>query len=183
MKQTYISFLRGINVGGHKKIPMKELAAMYQAAGLENVRTYIQSGNVIFKHTESQVQELQQTIESAISAYFKFDVSVIIRNIEEIKNILVNNPFLNEGNLDPTNLYLALLQAAPSQDSFASLSNDISTNDRFSISGKEIYIFCPEGFGNTKFNNQFFEKKLKTPSTIRNWRTMQEMLRISQEIG
>jgi uncharacterized protein (DUF1697 family) len=171
--ETYISILRGINVSGQKLIRMEELKTLYERLGFSDVTTFIQSGNVIFKTgLEIPVNALSEKIEKAIEEKYKFFVPVIIRTADEIQAILVSNPFLDEEDIDREKLHVTFLDADPQH----ALSVDILANDlfpdRFVIIGKDVYLYCPGGYGNTKLSNAFFEKKLKVKSTTRNWKTV-----------
>jgi len=174
MKQTYISLLRGINVGGHNKILMKDLTEMFIKTGFEGVKTYIQSGNIIFKYDSKETSELEQTIHEAISKTFQLDVPVIIRTSEQFEALANQNPFMNN-DPDPKSLHLALLQREPEKRLVDALSTYQIGNDQFKLIGQDIYLFCPDGFGKTKLSNTFWDQKLKTISTIRNWKTIQEL--------
>lgn len=182
MQQVYLSFLRGVNVGGHKKINMKDLRSAYQAAGFENVMTYIQSGNVVFTYNEVEEKCLQETIEQTILNKFNFEVEVIVRKFGDMENILARHAFYETENFDPKKLYVALLQGEPERSIVDSLTTSSSSKDKFLVFNKEVYIYCEGGFGKTQYNNQYFEKKLGIVSTIRNWNTMEAMLQMGTEV-
>src|SRR3989344_9460301 len=106
---TYISLHRGINVAGQKKIKMSDLKALYEALGFKNVTTYIQSGNVIFQSTQTDIVALSQKIEEKIHKTYQFQVAVIIRTIPELKQIIDENPFVKDRHEDVTKLYITFL--------------------------------------------------------------------------
>jgi uncharacterized protein (DUF1697 family) len=169
---TYVSMLRGINVGGYKKIAMSELAALYKAAGFTNVKTYIQSGNVVFASRSTSVSRISTAIEKAIQEAFGFPVAVIIRNAEEIGKIFHRNPYLGRKGVSEDHLFVTFLSAAPAPAAIIELSvNPGKTSDEYTIAGTEIYVHCPGGYGKTILTNVFFEKRLKVSATARNWRT------------
>jgi uncharacterized protein (DUF1697 family) len=114
--ETYIALLRGINVGGQKMISMTQIEAMFAELNFKNIRTYIQSGNVIFENEKTDQQELAKLIEAKILQSTGFPVSVIIRNRGEIIFILENNPFLKERNEDINRLHVTFLEAEPGTD-------------------------------------------------------------------
>jgi uncharacterized protein (DUF1697 family) len=173
---TYLSILRGINVSGQKMIKMDALKKMYESAGFTNVRTYIQSGNVVF---ESKTQKnLASLIGKKIKETFGFDVPVIIRTQKEMKAIVEQNPFLKDKNMELDKLHVTYLSETPSTENLAKISAYNSASDLFIIKDKEVYLHCPKGYGNTKLNNTFFESKLKITATTRNWKTTNELLRI-----
>lgn len=175
---TYISILRGINVGGHKKKLMSDLKVLYGELGFANVRTYIQSGNVIFETQEKlSSKTLSDMIEKAIYLRYKFIVSVIIRTIEEIQNIISSNPFLKE--TDISRLYVIFLEEIPDKDLFENINPNDYLPDKFSLNRKEIYVYCRNGFSKTKLTNNFFESMLNLKATSRNWQTVNKLFDLS----
>lgn len=178
--QTYISILRGINVSGQKKILMSDLKGLYESLKFKNVITYIQSGNVIFSaNDKSSDTELSKKIEKAIIKKYDFSVPVIIRSIEEIERVLNNNPFLKQQNIDTERLYVTFLSAIPENDHLLKLKDIDFSPDKFIIKEKEIFLFVPNGYGETKINNNFFENKLKVTATTRNWKTVNKLAEIA----
>ena len=174
--KTFLSILRGINVSGQKKVPMAELKSLYEELNLKDISTYIQSGNVIFR-TES-IKGLSQKIEQKIFAKYNFNVPVIIRTMDEIQSVLKRNPFIKENNIDLEKLHVTYLAENPKQENIDKLNTYNYQPDLFCISGKEIYLYCPNGYGRTKLTNTFFENKLKVTATTRNWRTTNELFKI-----
>jgi len=179
---TYISILRGINVSGQKLIRMEDLRKLYEGLGFTDVTTFIQSGNVIFNtvHAVSE-NSLSEKIEKAIEEKYSFFVPVIIRTADEIQAILLSNPFLDEEDIDREKLHVTFLDEVPNP----ALSADIKANnpspDRFVIKGRDVYLYCPGGYGNTKLSNTFFEKKLKVHATTRNWKTVGKLAELADQ--
>ncbi|MCL5992285.1 MAG: DUF1697 domain-containing protein [Bacteroidetes bacterium] len=175
--ETYISILRGINVSGQKKIQMADLKALYEELKLKEVITYIQSGNVIFK-AEKKLSgtELSKRIEKKIFEKYNFDVPVIIRTISEMKKVLSVNPFLKQKGIDIESLYVTFLAETPMKADLEKIVKLDYTPDKFIIIGKEVYLHCPNGYGRTKLNNNFFENKLKVAATTRNWNTVNKLV-------
>jgi uncharacterized protein (DUF1697 family) len=178
--ETYISILRGINVGGQKKVLMDDLKKLYIEIEFKNVRTYIQSGNVIFDYEKSKPSQLAKQIEDKISEKYKFHVPVIIRNSFELQEILNNNPFLKEKNIDIEKLHITFLSDEPEKKKAEEILKFNYNPDKFICSKKEVYVYCPNGYGNTKLNNTFFERKLNVSATTRNLKTVNELTRIAQ---
>lgn len=169
---TYISLLRGINVGGHKKIPMKDLKTLYESAGFTNVKTYIQSGNVVFNAKSSDILRINTKIEKAIEDSFGFPVTVITRLDADLGKIIKRNPFAGQDRIDERHLFVVFLGAKPSTAAVKELSIPaVKTRDELKVSGLEIFVHCPDGYGRTPYSILFFEKKLKVAATARNWRT------------
>jgi len=175
---TYLSILRGINVSGQKMIKMDALKKMYESAGFNNVRTFIQSGNVVFESNTHK--SLASFIEQKIKETFGFDVPVIVRTQKEVQEIIEQNPFLKDKNIEPDRLYVTFLAEIPLAENLTKISTYDYTPDVFIIKGKEVYLYCPKpkGYGDTKLSNKFFENKLKVKATTRNWKTTNELLRI-----
>ncbi|SMO79924.1 DUF1697 domain-containing protein [Solitalea koreensis] len=178
--ETIISILRGINVSGHKKVPMAELKALYEDLNFKTVQTYIQSGNVVFKSEQSN--DLSMRIEQKIFEQFDFHVPVLTLTVSELQKVVEENPFLNQKDVDPDKLHVTFLTEQPKSDNLEKLKNINYEPDRFIISGKTVYLSCPEGYGNTKLNNTFFENKLKVTATTRNWKTVNKLYEIAQTI-
>ena len=180
--QTFISILRGINVGGQKKILMADLKGLYEKLKFKDVATYIQSGNVVFESDgkESDI-ELAKKIEKAIYKNYNFQVPVIIRREEELKKIILSNPFLKEKNIDLKKLHVTFLGEIPSKANIEGIKSVDFLPDQFFISGKEIYLHIPESYGETKLFNNFFEKKLKVSATTRNWNTVNKLYEMASQ--
>ncbi|WP_339755919.1 DUF1697 domain-containing protein [uncultured Winogradskyella sp.] len=175
--KTYIALLRGINVGGHKKIPMAELRELLTKSGLENVKTYIQSGNVIFKSNISYKQLLEDLIHNAIKDKFGFTVPVLVRTRDDLEAIFDDCPFSEEKKV---NSYFTMLSEIPNKDLVDEASEKTYPNEEYVILKDCIYFFCSIGYGNAKFNLSFFERKLKINATSRNYKTMVKLLSLSQ---
>jgi len=177
---TYISLLRGINVSGQKKIIMKDLKALYESLGFENVVTYIQSGNVIFKSNKSE-DVLIELIEKAISNKYGFDVPVQIRSTGEFEHIIKACSF---GELDlveeGTRVMVTFLALVPSTEFVAKLMTYVKEPERLLIVGREVYLHCPNGYGKTKLSNIFIENKLKVKATTRNWKSVIKLYELSK---
>ncbi len=170
---TYISILRGINVGGAKKILMGDLKKLYEELGFNKVVTYIQSGNVIFQNAEVLSDEAAAgVITKAIYKKYGFEVPVLVRTQEEMETTQSNNPFPRDKNLDPEKMHVTFLAELPAKEYLDSIIKYHHSPDRFEIIGKDVFLYCPNGYGKTKLSNSFFENKLKVLATTRNWRTV-----------
>jgi uncharacterized protein (DUF1697 family) len=176
--------VRGINVSGQKKIRMDELKAVYESLGFDNVRTYIQSGNVVF---DSDLDEkgAGEKIRKKIVEAFGFPVPVTLRSTAAIKQVIRNNPFLADGIDDIKILHVTFLSQAPSLSTLDQIDPATGGDDqfRFSDSHEEIYIRCPNGYGRTKLTNTFFEKQLGVSATTRNWNTVNKLYEIASPSG
>ncbi len=180
-KYIYIAFLRGINVGGHRKVNMKVLKEMLSGMGLQQVNTYIQSGNVAFVSEIEDAPALQNQIESKIASQFGLEVKVILRSASEIHQVLSENPYLTTED-DTSKLYFTMLDDVPGQAELEKLLTYTFPHDEYQVLGKTVYLHCINGYGRTKLTNDFFEKKLKRIATTRNWKTMLKMREMVNEL-
>ncbi len=176
---TYISLLRGINVGGQKKILMADLKALYESLGFKNVRTYVQSGNVIFEAAKMNFPRLEEKIEKGIMKKYGFDVSTIVRDAAYFKRVIDKNPYKAAGAVNPVLPYIMFLKNAPVAAAVKSIDKPKGERGEFTVLGAEIYLLPAEGYGTTKLNNNFFEKKLGIPATARNMKTVNALYNIA----
>jgi uncharacterized protein (DUF1697 family) len=170
---SWVSILRGINVSGHNMIKMADLKQLYIKLGFANPSTYLQSGNVIFKDKGSLTEDqLVKKITSAILKDLGIKVPVILRSSYEMQKIHSSNPFTVEKDIDPEKLHVTFLSELPEHDKVEKLKQRDFSPERFVITGREIYLYCPDGYGRAKLNNNFLEKALSVPGTTRNWKTV-----------
>jgi uncharacterized protein (DUF1697 family) len=172
----YIALLRGINVSGKRKIKMIDLRAMCEKIGLEEVQTYIQSGNLIFESSEETPSVLEQVLKEQIQAVFGLEVPVMVMSQAYLKEIAENNPFLKKNNaLDIKLLHVTFLAEKPAEDSIRVLREKDYGTDEFQVLEDRVYLYFPNGYGRTKLTNTVFEKKLQVAATTRNWRTVSKL--------
>lgn len=175
-----IAFLRALNMAGHNLVKMKELEGLFSSLGYEDVKTYIQSGNVIFSDTGKEKKEvIARRLEKAISDRFNLNIEVMVRKVADLKGLAARNPFLDEGDFNPLKMAVIFLNKKPSGDSVKAMANVSYPPDKFHISGQEIFIYCPNGFGRTKLYTNFFEKKMGIRGTARNWKSVMAILEIA----
>jgi uncharacterized protein (DUF1697 family) len=179
--KTYLAILRGINVSGKNVIKMLELKALFESLKFSNVKTYIQSGNVCFKAKAQKNQSIVSVISDAIKKQFNFDVPVIVFEADYLQNIIKENPFLNTKTIDETHLHITFFNSKPDIQLVNDLSLEIYKPDLAVWGDNAVYLYCPKGYGNTKLNNSFFEKKLKCIATTRNWKTVNVLLNMAKE--
>lgn len=172
---TYVAVLRGINVSGQRIIAMKDLKSLFQKAGYENVMTYIQSGNIVFGSAEKNTKKIEKNIGDMIRDFYNFEVPVLVLSEEEMTKIYTNNPYV-EKKKDIMKLHVTLLEKIPESKLIASVRDEKYQSDEFIIDDSTIYLYCPDGYGMTKFSTTFFEKKLGVPATTRNWKTITALL-------
>jgi len=176
----YIALLKGINVGGQKMIKMKDLVNALASLHFSSIKTYLQSGNVVFEHEVEDILKLTEKIESKISEAFGFAVKTIIHTNDELESIINNNPFVDEPDIDPEKLHVTFLSEMPEQSRVENLEIKKEEVEKFSIISREVYLYCPNGYGNTKLNNSVFEKKLNVIATTRNWKTVKNIFTLSK---
>ena len=174
---TYISMLRGINVGGQKKLKMDGLKKLYESLGFRQVQTYIQSGNVVFQCSGTDILKLTNMIEKSIKQSFGFEAPALIRTRDEFRKLIKNNPFSGK---DAGKLHVTFLSNIPVHLPKEEINKAKGEAEEFSIIGREIYLFCPDGYGRSKLSNSFFARKLKLPATTRNWNTVNKLYAIAQ---
>lgn len=171
----YVAFLRGINVGGKNKIKMEILREMFAALGFENVKTYINSGNVIFETAEADDKKLAAKIEKAIEKEFSLNIRVMVRTIDEIEDIIKNNPFDGQFTSD-RDLHVLFLDEELAAEKREMLLSNNNENEMFAVRNREIFCLLRVGFSDSLLGKDYIGKKLKTPATARNWRTVNKLL-------
>jgi len=167
----YLALLRGINVGGNNKLPMDALRDLFVAAGCRDVRTYIQSGNVIFRADPNVVASLPTAVTTRIADRFGFRAPVMLRTAAQLDDVIRHNPFVAEGAAAAT-LHVLFLADLPQARRVADLDPDRSPPDAFMARGQEVYLRLPHGAARTKLTNAYVDATLATTSTGRNWRTV-----------
>jgi uncharacterized protein (DUF1697 family) len=183
VRKTYIAILRGINVSGSNVIKMKDLSGLFEDSGFEDVRTYIQSGNVLFNYPSTDTGELARGIEGKIVKEFGMNVPVNILELRAVKDVLEQNPFLVDMAKDISKLHVTLLSDDADKERVDKIETEKYLPDEFIVVGRAIYIYCPNGYGRTKLTNNFFENKLKVSATTRNWKTIMELVRLGEELA
>lgn len=170
--KVYISILRGINVSGHRIIKMELLKRLLQSLGFFDVKAYIQSGNIVFQSKENYTKEIEELIQNSIKKHFGFDVPVMTFTAEEWIRIANENPLIKDRTKDIQFFHITFLSEKPQIDAIEQLKNLNTQNDEFYIIENAVYLYCPNGYGNTKLTNTLFERKLKVNATTRNWKTV-----------
>jgi len=169
-----VALLRGVNVGGKNALPMNALAALCVEAGCSDVRTYIQSGNVVFSAAPSDVEALPARLAAAIERDFGIRSPVVLRTAEELSKVPSANPYAGTDKL-----HVAFLADVPAPKAVAGLDPNRSPPDAFAVVGRDVYLWLPDGVGRSKLTNAWFDKQLGTVSTIRNWRTVEALISLA----
>lgn len=166
-----VALLRGINVGGKNKLPMSALVELCEQSGCRDVRTYIQSGNVVFQASPAARKRLPTALAAAITERFGYQVPVVVRSAAELSEVAKRHP-LHDRRADPKTLHVAFLAAKPTAVQAAALDPNRSPPDRFLLQGRDLYLCCPNGMARTKLTNAYLDRTLGTVSTVRNWNTV-----------
>jgi uncharacterized protein (DUF1697 family) len=176
--KTLVALLRGINVGGKNKIAMSELRSSLSSLGLQDVATYIQSGNVVFRSPD-RADDLAGDIEQRIAGDFGVSVTVLLRTASDLQAVGRSNPFL-KGGADHSKLHVVFLSDRPAANAVAGLDPERSPPDQFSLLGREIYLHLPNGSGRSKLTIDYFERRLGVAATARNWNTLIKLIALTQ---
>jgi uncharacterized protein (DUF1697 family) len=173
-----VALLRGINVGGKTTVPMEQLKSLFASLGHEDVTTYIQSGNVVFRSAPGSEQKVAAALEQRIADTFAVAARVLLRTPAELETIAARNSFL-ERQSDLTKLHVVFLDRRPAASAVAELDPGRSPPDEFSVLGREVYLHLPNGFGRSKLTIDYFEGRLGAVATARNWRTLLKLIDLS----
>lgn len=176
-----MAFLRGINVGGKHSLPMKELTALLLRIGLRNARTYIQSGNAVFRSEEESIDGISARIGLEIKRDFGFEPSILVLSLPDLEDAIAHNPFPEAGS-EPESLHLGFLAEDPRNPNMARLETLKKATERFALIGRVFYLNAPEGVGRSKLAASS-ESLLGVPMTDRNWRTVCKMKDMARELG
>lgn len=168
-QKIWIGLLRGINVGGHHKLPMRDLVRTMEGVGCADVRTYIQSGNVVFAH-EGDADEIAERVGTAIEAGHGFRPALLLLSAAELAALIAANPF-PEAAAAPRTLHCWILPAPPPSPDLAMLAGLQARTERMALEGRVFYLHAPDGIGRSRLAAQV-ERALGMPATARNWRTV-----------
>ncbi|MFN2260531.1 MAG: DUF1697 domain-containing protein [Psychroflexus sp.] len=177
--KTKIALLRGINVGGKQKILMADLRQLLEKSGFENPKTYIQSGNIIFQ-SELENADISEKIGEIITKNYAFEVPIFVKSLDVLKKIIDENPFTKVAAIE--HLHLTFLKDKPKKSEIENIKTFDFPTDKFIINEDYIYLYCEGPYHKTKLNNHFFEKKLNTGATTRNWKTTLKLLEIANSL-
>ena len=180
--QKFISFLRGVNMTGHNSMKMADLTSLCTDLGFRDVKTYIQSGNLIFSSDETE-EKVRARLEKGITDKFSYNISAMIRTPDEIVALSLTNPYLAEDNFDAAKMAVIFLHEAVGSEQKGKVNSVSYPPDKFHIDGREIYIYCPNGFGRTKLYTNFFENRMGVTGTARNWKTITTIHNIASGVS
>jgi uncharacterized protein (DUF1697 family) len=167
---VYVAMLRGVNVGGNS-LKMDWLRKACEDIGLQNVRTYVQSGNIVFSSRLNAVK-LAPELKARIDAQTRLPVTVVLRSAGDLERVVANNPFLEQNGIDVAKLHVTFLGKAAVKPALDKLDALAGTRDQYRLAGSEMYLHCPVNYGETKLSNGAIEKLLAVGATTRNWKTV-----------
>jgi uncharacterized protein (DUF1697 family) len=162
--------LRAVNVAGHSRLQMAELRTILSGLGLSSVSTYLQSGNAIVEDDGATAESIERSITDTLTQAVQRPVDALVRTLADFEALVAANPFALRH--PRTELHATFLKVAPGADQFAALELPAGVPDEFTRGDRVIYVRCPEGYGNTKLTNAFFERRLKVSASTRNWNTV-----------
>jgi len=179
--QTYISILRGINVGG-KILKMAGLKTMAESLGFKNVSTYIQSGNLLFQYRSEKPELLEKIIRERIKTDFNLEISTIVLTPEKLGRIIHANPFKDDPTKDSSFMHVTFLRSKQEYYDKDSIHAKKTGKEEIVFTDDAVYLYCPHGYGTSKLNNNLFENKLKVSATTRNWNTTLKLLELAGKV-
>ncbi len=187
-KSVFVALIRGINVGGKKIVRMNELTGIFEGLGFAEVKTYIQSGNVVFKSNPATIQGLEKMIRGAIKEATGLDVGVAVLSLKELGELVKRNPFSRTGAQKGQRVYITLLMQSLSREGLSKLtafkasSAQLHTKDGLELDGRAIYVLCHDGWSASPFNGSAIEKITKVETTTRNLATIDRLWEIGNSL-
>ncbi|MBK8024784.1 MAG: DUF1697 domain-containing protein [Chloroflexi bacterium] len=177
---TYISLLRGINVGGNKKVPMADLKTLYESLGFAGARTLLQSGNAVFASERTDLDGIVRDLEAGIRQRFGFESRIVLRTAEQWVAVVAAHPFTPEQIAEPSKILVTFLADIPSEEAIAALLAAHQGPEQIHVLGREVFTFYADGMGRSKLDLTFVERRLKTIGTGRNWNTVLKLLALAE---
>ena len=177
-----IAMLRGVNVGGHNKLPMDALRALCASLRLQGACTYVQSGNVVFRTDERDLARLAKRVQDAVAHKFGFRPEVILRTTAEMRVAIARNPFAKRRGIEPAKLLVTFLAGEPAADARKKVLSATAGAEELHLAGRELYIYFPNGAGQSKLPWASLAGALKTQGTARNWNTVQKLLEMAEKL-
>lgn len=178
-----IALLRAVNVGGHNIIPMADLRALCESLAWRDVKTLVQSGNVVFRCQNHDPAALSKKLAAVIEKQFGFRPEVVVRTSAELRSVVDRNPFAKRKDIDPRKLLVNFLAGSPSAEAQVKVKQIKVGPEELKIDGRELYIYYPDGFGKSKLTNTVLERTLGTPGTTRNWNTVTKLLEMAEALS
>ena len=175
---AYVALLRGVNLGARNKVSMADLRTLIESLGAEDVQTYVQSGNVVFKSRVRSAANLAGDIEQRLDRELGLEIRVVLRTDKQLAKIVADNPFA-ASQQEGTKLHVTFLAEAPKASLTRALEPKAFEPDEFQVKGREVYLHTPKGYGRSKLSNAYFEKQLGVAGTTRNWNTVTKLAELA----
>jgi len=172
---TFVALLRGVNVSGRKRVEMAALCHSCEALGLTGVRSYLQSGNLVFSSTQEDSHALAAALKARIAQDFGHDVDVLVLPAKELEQIVRSSPLAPRAGTKGRLYHATFLFRHAPETLFRELVLPLQDGEKAVLAGRVVYLHCPHGYARTKLNNAYFEKALGAPATTRNWRTVRAL--------
>jgi uncharacterized protein (DUF1697 family) len=169
---VFIALLRGVNVGGRGLVAMTELRRLATDLGFVDVKSVLQSGNLVFRGAAQPTGDLERTLEAATRESLGLDTAFLVRTAGQWQELLAANPFPEAAERDPSRLLVMFLKSAPPADRVAALEAAVTGRELVAVSGSHAYLVYPEGVGRSKLTGSLIERRLGTEGTARNWNTV-----------
>jgi uncharacterized protein (DUF1697 family) len=176
---TCISLLRGINVGGNKRVPMADLKRLYESLGFSQVQTLLQSGNAVFQSDQTDTAALTHLIEAGIQRTFGFESRIILRTPDQWRTLMTEHPFSSEQMADPAKILVFLLAAPPHSEGIPIVTAGVQPPEIVHLRGQEVYLYFGDGMGRSKLSTAWIEKQLRAVGTGRNWNTVVKLMALA----
>ena len=176
---TYVALLRGINVGGHKKVAMSDLRDLLESLGFSDVKTLLNSGNVVFRSAARRADDLEKRLAAETKDRLGVESDFFLRTAEEWRAIIAANPFAEAAERDPAHLAVMCLSAAPEKADVEALRKAIVGREVVHVDGRTAYLIYPDGMGTSKLTITLIEKKLRARGTARNWNTVMKLAKLA----
>ncbi len=178
--KTYVSLIRGVNVGGRKGVPMDEFKRVYALLDLKGLMSYRQSGNLLFAAPQIPVEELEKRISRKIEQEIGLSLAVIVMESQTLEAIVRNNPFSQNSGKNPAFIHLSFLAETPGDFDESSIREKAVSREEIEFGPRVIYLYCPHGYGTTKLHNAFLESRLGVSATTRNWNTARALVKLAR---
>lgn len=178
---TWVALLRSVNVAGRNRIAMAGLRELTAQLGFTQVRTHLQSGNLVFSSPEPAASRVAEALSQAIAASLGLDVKVVVRTGLQLAEVVRRNPLLAAGQ-PARSLHITFLASPADPVRLEALDRTAGAPDAFQVLGTEVFLTCPGGYGSTLLNNAYFERKLQVSATTRNWATVCQLAHMAGEV-
>lgn len=179
---VFVCMLRAVNLGSHNKIKMEALRSLCASLKFQDARTYLQSGNVVFRTAEKRPAAVCSCLESAIEKTFGFRTPIILRTSSDLRTVIARNPFASRRNIDPSKLLVVFLASEPAAEACAAVRKIDTAPEELFIHGRELFIYFPNGMARPKISWPRIEKALNVPGTGRNWNTVTNLLALAESL-